>query len=742
LHRSRESGPSVFKSTFEAPYVTQMAAYYAKQAPGWLAAAPAIPYVPRVRAAIALENHILHRYTAHRLPLRRITAAVREQLVDGHVEAVVASGLTHLGEGRGGVDGGGGGGGNGNADGKKEETDETDEDVAALYTIIQDVPRGRAVLRETFAQHLSTRVERHLRVVDAATKIDLVGGMRGRIVDGSGATITGASTNTVNTTRTTYTGSLSPAPDSDVNALALVIPSLLRERARFLALARGPCLGDSALQVAVGRALEATLNRAGRSRKMARLLAEVLHTRFAETDRSTSTSSTSSTSWLSYIVEPVVLFRYLVDKDAFELRHRELLAERLLGQDNDQDDVDEITKAKAKPSALATTKANPVTTPTVIPEAERQIAAELRSVCGSTFMSRIESMFWDVTHSVDIERRLTTGTAERSGASETPLHGATTTMGNAASESSPVDPSVPLVTVRVLTQGAWPLAKSGEGADSLIIPKSTATTSNTPGDGTSTTEVISNSLQENLYECSLPAAVGVAMTKLDRKYVAAYGGRRLSVRADLGTAEVEVVGVPLRITTAQMCVLDALERDTDVGMDTNPDASTPCTIADLMARTRLARRLVVEAVRVLVAAQVVVVVTPSGTMMAPAKEVENQDGKAYMLNAAYAVRPGTVLPVSLVKAAERGEEEEADEDAAGPVSFQSYMVEAAVMRVMKQRRRMPLEHLTGEVARQLAGQGTVRDLRSAQVTSAVESLRGRDFVAYDAADANVLLYLP
>jgi len=374
----------------------------------------------------------------------------------------------------------------------------------------------------------------------------------------------------------------------------------------------------------------------------------------------------------------IVIFRYLADKDVFEAYYKNHLAKRLLGNKSGSE------------------------------EAERAMVSLLKAECGYQFTSKLEGMFNDM--------RISKETAEKYRTHKKGLVGAGSDARDAENGGRPVD-----VEVSVLSNSHWP--------------------------------------SQNVEPCVLPTAVRAAMDRFQKYYLATYTGRKLSWQTSTGSAEIRANLPPakgsskprrhdLSVTTYQMCIL-VLFNTRDM-----------LTLKQIRDETHIPED---ELRRHLVS-----LCTPKHRILRKGSKGKgiSGDDDTFTYNAEYtskmtrvkvpmvsmrdatsgsasaaAAGNGDAAAASSATAAASGRAGLVDGSSAVPIAVEEdrrHLLEAAIVRIMKARKRLNHNDLVAEVTRQLSG----RFVPPPQfVKKRVESLIEREYLERDEGDRRVYRYM-
>ncbi|XP_076634307.1 cullin 3 isoform X1 [Colletes latitarsis] len=371
----------------------------------------------------------------------------------------------------------------------------------------------------------------------------------------------------------------------------------------------------------------------------------------------------------------MVLFRFLQEKDVFERYYKQHLAKRLLLNKSVSDD------------------------------SEKNMISKLKTECGCQFTSKLEGMFKDITVSNTIMDEF----KDHVLTSNTNLHG--------------VD-----ISVRVLTTGFWP------------------TQSATP-------------------KCSMPSAPRDAFDAFRRFYLAKHSGRQLTLQPQLGSADLNAVfhgprreeiscgglDTPsssssigngsgstngnllsqrnsscgntrkhiIQVSTYQMCVLMLFNKRDKL------------TYEEIQGETDIPERDLVRALQSLAmgkATQRVLLKHPRTKEIEPSHYFCVNDSFTSKL---HRVKIQTVAAKGESEPERRETRNKVDED-------RKHEIEAAIVRIMKDRKRMPHNVLVTEVTEQLRG----RFLPSPVIIKKrIEGLIEREYLARTPEDRKVYTYV-
>ncbi|KMQ95849.1 cullin-3-like isoform x1 protein [Lasius niger] len=370
----------------------------------------------------------------------------------------------------------------------------------------------------------------------------------------------------------------------------------------------------------------------------------------------------------------MVLFRFLQEKDVFERYYKQHLAKRLLLNKSVSDD------------------------------SEKNMISKLKTECGCQFTSKLEGMFKDITVSNTImdefkDHVLTSGTN---------LHG--------------VD-----ISVRVLTTGFWP------------------TQSATP-------------------KCSMPTAPRDAFDAFRRFYLAKHSGRQLTLQPQLGSADLNAIFHGPRREESSCGGLDTPSSSSSIGNGSSASGSlvsqrssacsTPrkhiiqvstyqmcvlmlfnkrerLTYEEIQGETDIPERDLVRALQSLAmgkASQRILLKHPR------TKEIE--PSHCFCINDSFTSK---LHRVKIQTVAAKGESEPERRETRNKVDEdRKHEIEAAIVRIMKARKRMPHNILVTEVTEQLRG----RFLPSPVIIKKrIEGLIEREYLARTPEDRKVYTYV-
>ncbi|XP_035738748.1 cullin-3-like [Vespa mandarinia] len=371
----------------------------------------------------------------------------------------------------------------------------------------------------------------------------------------------------------------------------------------------------------------------------------------------------------------MVLFRFLQEKDVFERYYKQHLAKRLLLNKSVSDD------------------------------SEKNMISKLKTECGCQFTSKLEGMFKDITVSNTImdefkDHVLTSGTS---------LYG--------------VD-----ISVRVLTTGFWP------------------TQSATP-------------------KCNLPGAPRGAFDAFRRFYLAKHTGRQLTLQPQLGSADLNAIFSGPRREESSCGGLDTPSSSNSIGNGNSNGSnsllsqrSSICastrkhiiqvstyqmcvlmlfnkrerlTYEEIQGETDIPERDLVRALQSLAmgkATQRVLLKYPR------TKEIE--PSHYFCVNNSFTSK---LHRVKIQTVAAKGESEPERREMRNKVDEdRKHEIEAAIVRIMKARKRMPHNILVTEVTEQLKG----RFLPSPVIIKKrIEGLIEREYLARTTEDRKVYTYV-
>jgi len=312
-------------------------------------------------------------------------------------------------------------------------------------------------------------------------------------------------------------------------------------------------------------------------------------------------------------------------------------------------------------------------------DAERAMLSKLKTECGSQFTSKMEAMFNDI--------RLSQETMDA-------YRGATAAAAAAAAGSTGADAGVECIAT-VLTSGCWPSFALGQ------------------------------------QDVPLPLPLQAWKTSFESHYLGKHSGRRLTWALAMGSCDVKGSGFKsdmvheFTVTLFQACALLVLSGGASKSLQ---EVSMHLNLPMDECKRQLVS-LCVGKFNVLV---------KSGTL----KELKSTD--VYAANAEFSSKLRRVR-IPLVSATSKGLGLQGGTASSAVADLPSdvledrkHLIDAAIVRVMKSRKRLDHASLVAEVARQMSA----RFNPSPQdVKKRIESLIEREYVERDATDGRVYVYM-
>jgi len=376
----------------------------------------------------------------------------------------------------------------------------------------------------------------------------------------------------------------------------------------------------------------------------------------------------------------MMLFRYLHEKDVFEKYARTHLAKRLLSGKTFSDD------------------------------AERVLLGKLKTECGFQYSAKLEGMFQDMRTSQDTMLSYRSMLEQQSALGTSSVHGnppmSSSTGAGAGAGAGAEGACAPLPTVEmnvtVLTTGCWP----------NVSP----------------------------CHCQLPVALAESSEHFKQFYLAQHSGRKLAYQTNLGTADLKLVypapegnsqggssALPrmkheLNVTTYQMIILllfnDRLEY----------------TYSEIQEFTQIPHADLQKNLIALSMIKGKNVLTKTPGFEAGHKEIGADDVfrfNANFKNKLYKIHIGSIRATKESEPEKNATRARVEED-------RKPTIEAAIVRIMKARKRLDINTIVTEVTKQLSS----RFLPNPHVVKKrIESLIEREFIERDADDRRFFRYL-
>ncbi|KAJ3330483.1 Cullin-3, partial [Blyttiomyces sp. JEL0837] len=317
-------------------------------------------------------------------------------------------------------------------------------------------------------------------------------------------------------------------------------------------------------------------------------------------------------------------------------------------------------------------------------DAEKNFIAKLKLECGSQFTSKLEGMFNDMRVSQD------TMTSFR-----THLQNSTSTT---EEDTTTANTDIPEISVNVLTSTFWPLSTS--------------------------------------QPCNYPPQITKCMDRFQRFYLSRHSGRRLQWLPHMGTADIRAHFAKgrkeINVNTFGMIVLVGVFNDEQAwgGASVGFDRIMEVTGLPVSELKRTLQGLSLGKHRILVKGS-------------KGKEVLESD--TFALNVSFSSPLNKIKILTIAGSAggsggggaaendqERGDTMERVDEA------RKHQIEAAIVRIMKSRKRMEHNVLVGEVIGQLVGRFAPNP---GMVKKRIEGLIEREYLERDGKDRKVYNYL-
>jgi cullin 3 len=455
-----------------------------------------------------------------------------------------------------------------------------------------------------------------------------------------------------------------------------LVQDLLALRAKFLAIVEGPFRGDRALYGALNSAFEHFIN-LGSDQPGGAVCAEALSVFLDESCLKRGQRDVSEGEIEALMDRVVGLFRFVHDKDVFERYYKQHLAKRLLNDKSASDDL------------------------------ERLMISKLKTECGHQYTSKLEGMFTDVKLS-----------EEKNEAFQKHL--------NNIGKRLPLD-----LHVAVLTMGFWPTPGGVAGA--AVVSQTAA---DAPEDASAAAAAAAGGAGASaagigaVAACRLPAVVLPCCQVFETFFHASHQGRRLTWQTNLGTADLRarfpLSAHELTVPTLAMCVL------------LHFNAADTLSYAQLEALTGMAPPDLKRTLQSLACAKVKVLTKePKGKDVDPSdsfsfnKEFTSKTYKIKISNVSLSRAAGAAAGAGATEEERRAMSGKVDED-------RKFVIEAAIVRILKARKTLPHAQLIAEVSAML-----MRRFQPAPtaIKARLESLIEREYVGRDPADRQLYVYL-
>lgn len=329
-------------------------------------------------------------------------------------------------------------------------------------------------------------------------------------------------------------------------------------------------------------------------------------------------------------------------------------------------------------------------------ELERSMLGKLKAECGASFTSKLEGMFQDVELSRECQTAFQLHQLQlRENSTQLST---TPTQASAALSGFKANKNEPEMSVQVLTTGYWPLT-------SVV---SEGSMDNGPAGGT-TEEVL-----------RIPSEIVELMERFNSFYVQKYQGRRLrwdhSQERCILTARFPKGKKDLEVSLYQAIVLKCFNTQDQITFE----QLRSLTGIEIEALRRTLQSLACGLLGTRVLSK-----QPKG------KDVLDSDTFFYnseFSNKLFRIKINSIQVKETAEEVQRTHEEVFRE--------REYQVDAAIVRIMKARKRLPHTQLIGELLQQLRFPARPQDLKRR-----VESLIERDYLERDAQDGATYNYL-
>ncbi|KAJ2786326.1 hypothetical protein GGI15_001609 [Coemansia interrupta] len=335
-------------------------------------------------------------------------------------------------------------------------------------------------------------------------------------------------------------------------------------------------------------------------------------------------------------------------------------------------------------------------------DSEQSLVSKLKVECGSQFTLKLEGMFKDMQLSSDVNREL----RESSIGSDLGFD----------------------LNVSVLTPTFWPtMASSGASSGPRVIAHETGTdNSGTRGSGNRDANNGTKAPASSGILIPSTGGISTAIEKFTSHYLKFHSGRRLTWQYGMGNADLKVHfrsrTHELNVSTYQMIILMLF-------VDGEQDISL--TAEQIHIQTRIPFEPLARHLQSLACGKYKVLIkTPMSREISPSDVFVFNSG---FKSPQYRIR---IPVISARNNVETEQEKEASQAAIG--QERQYVIEAAVVRIMKTRRQMTHEQLVNETVDQLSA----RFMASPKmIKSGIEKLIDREYLQRSADDPRLYLYL-
>ncbi|KAJ1840629.1 hypothetical protein LPJ73_006365, partial [Coemansia sp. RSA 2703] len=331
-------------------------------------------------------------------------------------------------------------------------------------------------------------------------------------------------------------------------------------------------------------------------------------------------------------------------------------------------------------------------------DSEQSLVSKLKVECGSQFTLKLEGMFKDMQLSSDIIREM----RESGVASDIGFD----------------------LNVSVLTPTFWPtMASSGTSSGPQVVAQKKDTDNNSASGSNS-----KNGIKTASSGIVIPSTAGIstAIEKFTSHYLKFHSGRRLTWQYAMGNADLKVHfrsrTHELNVSTFQMIILMLF-------VDGEQDVSL--TAEQIHAQTRIPSESLSRHLQSLACGKYKVLIkSPMSREISSSDVFRFNNG---FKSPQYRIR---IPVVSARNSVETEQEKEASQAAIG--QERQYVIEAAVVRIMKTRRQMTHEQLVNETVDQLSS----RFMASPKmIKSGIEKLIDREYLQRSPEDPRLYLYL-
>jgi cullin 3 len=393
----------------------------------------------------------------------------------------------------------------------------------------------------------------------------------------------------------------------------------------------------------------------------------------------------------------IIVFRYLQDKDIFEVLYKQHLAKRLLNQRSTSS------------------------------EAERQMLAKLKGECGYQFTTKLEGMFTDIKFSKDAMEKYRLYKQARQGFYDDRHRTIELETSQAAPPMAPPNSEQNVMAGISNYHNLYrneddaPMAPSRDGArvnndmstEACNIDVTMLTAGYWP--------------MQSAPPCLLPATAVAATEPFEKFYLKQHTGRKLTWLTSSGTVELKATFSnttkhDLMVSTYQMCIL-VLFNTLDYGAE--------LALRDISSATQIPNN---ELKR-----HIVSLCTPKHRILlkrSKGKGVANDD--TFKVNVSFASKLKRVR-IPLVAMKEAGAHPDSNDRVPASVEEdRRHLCEATVVRVMKARKHAKHNDLIAEVTRQLNQRFFPQPHF---IKKSIESLLEREYLERNPNDARMYTYL-